>query len=96
MVDRQKRYVGSYADEEEAARKYDVAAIQNHGEKAKTNFFYSESEIQRIKSLNQILPSLEKKSHLRKRCSCCEGASGKNSVDSSKWQNVVTRVGKKY
>ena len=48
MVNKKKRYVGSYSNEEEAARAYDKVALQNHGAKAKTNFDYLEEEVQKI------------------------------------------------
>jgi hypothetical protein len=35
MVNNKKRYVGSYSQEVQAARAYDIAAIQNHGDKVK-------------------------------------------------------------
>jgi hypothetical protein len=35
MVNKKKRYVGSYSDEQDAARAYDKAALQNHGAKVK-------------------------------------------------------------
>lgn len=35
MVNKKKRYVGSYSKEEDAARAYDKVALQNHGSKAK-------------------------------------------------------------
>ena len=50
MVNKKKRYVGSYSNEEEAARAYDKVALQNHGAKAKTNFDYLEEEVQKILS----------------------------------------------
>lgn len=50
MVNKKKRYVGSYSNEEEAARAYDVVALQNHGAKAKTNFDYLEDDVKRILS----------------------------------------------
>ena len=31
MVLKKKRYVGSYSNEQEAARAYDKVALQNHG-----------------------------------------------------------------
>lgn len=55
MVQKKKRYVGSYSNEEEAARAYDKAALQNHGSKAKTNFDYTESELIRIMNEPPIL-----------------------------------------
>lgn len=48
MVNKKKRYVGSYSNEEEAARAYDKVALQNHSAKAKTNFDYLEEEVQKI------------------------------------------------
>ncbi len=48
MVNKKKRYVGSYSNEEEAARAYDKVALQNHGTKAKTNFDYLDEEVRRI------------------------------------------------
>lgn len=48
MVNKKKRYVGSYSNEEEAARAYDKAALQNHGGKAKTNFDYVDDELKKI------------------------------------------------
>lgn len=48
MVNKKKRYVGSYSNEEEAARAYDKAALQNHGTKAKTNFDYLDEDLKRI------------------------------------------------
>jgi hypothetical protein len=48
MVNKKKRYVGSYSSEDEAARAYDKVALQNHGTKAKTNFDYVDEEVKRI------------------------------------------------
>ena len=48
MVSKKKRYVGSYSNEEEAARAYDKVALQNHGTKAKTNYDYKDEEVKRI------------------------------------------------
>ena len=60
MIKQKKRYIGNFNNEEEAAREYDKIAIQFHGPKAKTNFQYSEDEI------NSILaaPKLKKLSNL--------------------------------
>lgn len=49
MVHKKKRYVGSYSNEEDAARHYDKVAIQFHGNRTKTNYFYTEDDIERIK-----------------------------------------------
>ena len=48
MVKKKKRYVGSFSNEEEAARAYDKVALQHHGIKAKTNFDYSKEELEQI------------------------------------------------
>lgn len=55
MVCKKKRYVGSYSNEEEAARAYDKAAIQNHGARAKSNFDYNDEELRYILSEPPIL-----------------------------------------
>jgi len=55
MVSKKKRYVGSYSNEEEAARAYDKAALQNHGTKAKTNFDYTEEDLKKIVAEPPIL-----------------------------------------
>ena len=55
MVSKKKRYVGSYSNEEEAARAYDKAALQNHGNKAKTNFDYVDEDLKRIMAEPPIL-----------------------------------------
>lgn len=55
MVNKKKRYVGSYSNEEEAARAYDKAALQNHGTKAKTNFDYADEGLKRIMAEPAIL-----------------------------------------
>ena len=48
MVKKKKRYLGSFPSEEEAARAYDKVALQNHGNKAKTNYDYSKEEVEKI------------------------------------------------
>jgi hypothetical protein len=35
MVMKKKRYVGSYSNEQEAAKAYDKVALQNHGSRVK-------------------------------------------------------------
>ena len=55
MVNKKKRYVGSYSKEEEAAKAYDKVALQNHGSKAKTNFDYTKKEVEEILSSPQLL-----------------------------------------
>ena len=54
MINKKKRYIGNYKNEEEAASSYDIVAIQNHGNKAKTNFYYSPDEILQIKKMKRI------------------------------------------
>ena len=51
MINKKKRYIGNYKNEEEAASSYDIVAIQTHGSKAKTNFYYTPEEIQRIRKM---------------------------------------------
>ena len=48
MVNNSKTYVGSYTNEDLAARVYDIMAIKNRGNKAKTNFIYSEAQLRKI------------------------------------------------
>jgi hypothetical protein len=48
MVKKQKLYLGSFTDEKEAGKAYDMVAIKNHGLKAKTNFLYTDEEIRRL------------------------------------------------
>ena len=55
MVNKKKRYVGSYSKEEDAARAYDKVALQNHGTKAKTNFDYTKQEVENILASPQLL-----------------------------------------
>ena len=55
MVEKKKRYVGSFSNEEEAARAYDKVALQHHGIKAKTNFDYSKEELENILNAPHLL-----------------------------------------
>lgn len=55
MVNKKKRYVGSYSKEEDAARAYDKVALQNHGSKAKTNYDYTKKEVEEILGSPQLL-----------------------------------------
>ena len=55
MVNKKKRYLGSFLNEEEAARVYDKVALQNHGHKAKTNFDYTKEEIDNILKSPKLL-----------------------------------------
>ena len=55
MVNKKKRYVGSYSKEEDAARAYDKVALQNHGSKAKNNFDYTKKEVEEILASPQLL-----------------------------------------
>ena len=48
MVNKRKRYLGSFSNEEEAARAYDRVALQHHGLKAKTNYDYTKEEVGKI------------------------------------------------
>lgn len=48
MVNKKKRYVASFSNEISAAKAYDKVALQHHGLKAKTNFFYTEDLIKNI------------------------------------------------
>jgi len=49
MINKSKStYAGTYTTEDFAARVYDFLSIKNKGNKAKTNFAYSESQIRKI------------------------------------------------
>jgi len=69
MINKSKSYVGTYTTEDFAARVYDILAIKNRGNKAKTNFIYSDSQIKKIcntdinikaKNLKEIITELLK------------------------------------
>ena len=55
MVNKKKRYLGSFSSEEEAARAYDKVALQHHGIKAKTNYEYTKEEIKKIMNEPKLL-----------------------------------------
>ena len=55
MVKKKKRYLGSFSNEEEAARAYDKVALQHHGIKAKTNYDYTKEEIEEIMAGPKLL-----------------------------------------
>ena len=55
MVKKKKRYLGSFSKEEEAARAYDKVALQNHGNKAKTNYDYTKKKKKKILQEPKIL-----------------------------------------
>jgi hypothetical protein len=55
MINKKKRYIGNYKNEEEAASSYDIVAIQNHGNKAKTNFYYTPEQIDKIKKMKNYI-----------------------------------------
>ena len=48
MLNKNKSYIGSYPSEEFAARIYDILALKNRGIKARTNFIYTNKQIQSI------------------------------------------------
>jgi len=48
MINKSKSYAGTYATEDLAARIYDILSIKNRGNKAKTNFIYTNSQIRKI------------------------------------------------
>ena len=69
MINKSKSYVGTYTTEDFAARVYDILAIKNRGNKAKTNFIYSETQKKKIcntdidikaKNLKEIISELLK------------------------------------
>ena len=55
MVKKKKRYLGSFSNEEEAARAYDKVALQHHGIKAKTNYDYTKEELEKIMNGPKLL-----------------------------------------
>ena len=55
MINKKKRYIGNYRNEEEAASSYDIVAIQNHGNKAKTNFYYTPEQIDKNKKMKNFI-----------------------------------------
>ena len=57
MINKKKRYIGSYQTDIEAARIYDKLTLQNHGLLAKTNYPYTESEITKILNEPRIYKS---------------------------------------
>lgn len=52
MVTNKKRYIGSFPDEIQAAKAYDIAALINHTRRVTTNFKYTEDEKASIKKQN--------------------------------------------
>ena len=48
MIKKSKSYVGTYTAEDLAAILYDFLTIKNRGNKTKTNFIYSNSQIRKI------------------------------------------------
>ncbi len=48
MINKAKRYMGSFKSKEAAARKYDIIHIQQQGAKASPNFSYTSLEVYRI------------------------------------------------
>ena len=55
MVKKKKQYLGSYSNEEEAARAYDKIALQNLGFNAITNYDYTKEEIDEILAEKKLL-----------------------------------------
>ena len=58
MINKKKRYIGTYHTDVEAAKIYDRVTLQHHGVFAKTNFPYSESEITKILNEPRIYKSI--------------------------------------
>ena len=52
MIDKKNMYLGTYSNENFAAKIYDVIAIKKDGLQAKTNFKYKNEVIKRIYNLN--------------------------------------------
>jgi hypothetical protein len=48
MINKKKYFLGNYPSEDLAARIYDIKAIKSWGVKARTNFVYDKSKIQKI------------------------------------------------
>jgi hypothetical protein len=48
MINKKKYFLGNYPSEDLAARIYDIKAIKSWGVKARTNFAYDKSQIQKI------------------------------------------------
>ena len=55
MIKKKKRYLGTFSNEEEAARAYDKVALQFHGNKAKTNYDYTQEEMDKIMKEPKLL-----------------------------------------
>lgn len=55
MINRQKKYLGSYQSQERAAKIYDQAVIQQQGHKAKTNFAYNRTELAEILKMASLV-----------------------------------------
>ena len=52
MFNKKKIYIGSFPDEEDAARIYDILTLKFRGIKAKTNYYYSYEQIKEIIELD--------------------------------------------
>ena len=52
MFKNNRPYIGTYYSEEIAARVYDIVSIKRRGIKSKTNFYYSNEQINKILSAN--------------------------------------------